>query len=386
MQQQKSLYEILGVAKTATIDEIKKAYRKLAIQYHPDKNTGDDKQEKEAMFKQISEAYSVLSDPDKRKQYDTFGTYDQGAPGAGAFNMNDILEELFGGGGNVGGGFGDFFFKMGTGMPPPHGMFNRPPTADAIEVPINIQDIYRGATKKIHYDILDRCDMCHGIGASDPNDIVKCVTCQGSGFVTQAIGPFMVTQTTCPSCMGRGEAIKPNKACGTCNGKKVRAFKKSIDIRVPKGMPNKFVHTIPGKGSFDANAQRNVDLVLVFVHSIDPAYKVDPNTNDVRIGLNIDLDELLCGFEIETDLYGEKYTVRSQKYFNPNKPLRVKGMGLPAYKSSAQGDLIINFTVEFPEDDRMLKYHPIFLTMFKKQQLDDKDGPNVINVQSHESK
>lgn len=377
-----NLYEILGVSKNASHDDIKKAYKKLAIRYHPDKNTGDGKEQAEEMFKKISEAYSVLSDPSKRKSYDTFGTYDNA--GAPPFNMGNIFEELFGGGGGLGagpGGFGEFLFKMGAGAPPGP----QPPPAEAIQVPITITELYRGANKKITYEIMDKCEACQGFGSKDASDVIKCITCNGSGFVTHAITPFMITQMTCQSCAGRGEMIKPGKECAACQGQKVRFYKRTIELRVPKGMPHQFVHTIPNKGSYDLRTNRNTDLALVFVHNIHPAYKVDYETNDVIIGLNIDLDELLCGFKIETEVYDEKYSVVSERYFNPSKPVRIKGLGLPFFKKpKVHGDLVINFKVDYPEKEQLEKYHQVFLTMFKKDAVSiPPDEPTkTLHVQS----
>jgi DnaJ-class molecular chaperone len=387
--EKENLYDVLGVPKNATEADIKKAYKKLAIKYHPDKNSGADKEQAEEMFKTVSEAYSVLSDPVKRKNYDTFGTYDTG--GAAPFNMGSIFEELFGGGGGgmsfgggggMPGGFGEFLFKMGTGAPPGSAAHALP--AEAIEVPITITELYKGVNKKISYDVMDKCDACNALGSKDASDIIRCITCNGNGFVTHAITPFMITQMPCQSCAGKGEMIKPGRECPGCQGKKVKFAKRSIEVRVPKGMPHQFVHTIPGKGSYDLNAKRNVDLALVFMHAVHPSYKINYDTNDVTIGLNIDFDELLCGFNIETDLYDEKYTVVSERYFDPSTPVRIKGMGLPFFKKPKQhGDLIIDFKVDYPEKEKLEKYHQVFLTMFKKEPVTFlPEAPNTLHVQS----
>jgi molecular chaperone DnaJ len=380
-----SLYDVLGVDKNASPDEIKKAYKRLAMKHHPDKHT-DDKEKNEEIFKRISEAYTVLSDADKRKHYDTFGTYDDamGSRGA-AFNMNDIFSELFsggGGGGGGGGGPGEFIFNMGAsgpaanafkmffgGMDPGGRGGGGPTNPDVIEVPVKIEEIYRGAMKKISYDIIDRCETCNGNGAKDPRDIISCLTCKGSGVVTQALNSFMITQMTCPSCQGKGDIIKHGKECHSCNAKKIKYYKRTIEVKIPKGVPNKFLHTVEGKGSYDLHSKRHADLVLAFVHNIDPRYKIDYDTNDVTIGLNIDLDELLCGFRINTPLYDENIELVSRKYFNPQKTLNIRNRGLPFFKKQRNGNLLVNFNVIFPEAEKLDRFHPIFLTMFKRSEI-----------------
>ena len=383
MASSNSLYEVLEVPKTASQDDIKRAYKRLAIKHHPDKNI-DNKKENEEQFKKISEAYSVLGDPDKRKHYDTYGTYDTSNTSPGTpFNMQDIFNELFGGGGP--GGAPDFIFNMGASGPAASAFkmfFNtaKQARADTIEVPVTIQEIYRGAVKKISYEVIDKCDACNGIGAASKDDVVKCVTCSGQGYVTQAINPFMITQATCPSCAGRGEVIKPGRECASCHGKKMKYYKKSIDIRIPKGVPNKFEHTIEGKGSYDNASNSHNDLCLVFTHQIDPRYQVDYATNDVLIGINITLEELLCGFQIHTEVYDDVVTLESQKYFNPEKILTLKGRGLPFFKKAKSGDLLIKFNVSYPDTDRLSKFAQVFQTMFKKQPITSSTSGNVIPI------
>lgn len=384
-----SLYDVLGVDKHASPDEIKKAYKRLAMKHHPDKHT-EDKEKNEEIFKRISEAYSVLSDQDKRKHYDTFGTYDNNSSGA-SFNMNDIFSELFGGGGGgPGGGPGEFIFNMGASGPAANafkmffggmdhaggggGRGGGPMNPDVIEVPVRIEEIYNGATKKISYDIIDKCETCNGCGAKDPRDIISCLTCKGTGVIVQALNSFMITQMTCPSCQGKGDIIKQGKECHSCHSKKIKYYKRSIEIKIPKGVPNKFIHTVEGKGSYDVQSRRYADLVLAFVHNIDPRYKIDYETNDVTIGLNIDLEELLCGFRIKTPLYDEHIEFVSRKYFNPQKTLTIRNKGLPFFKKSRNGDLLVNFNVIFPEAEKLDRYHSIFLAMFKRSEVHANDS------------
>jgi molecular chaperone DnaJ len=398
-----SLYDVLGVDKKASAEEIKKAYKRLAMKHHPDKHT-EDKEKNEDIFKKISEAYTVLSDADKRKHYDTFGTYDDSMGSGAAFNMNDIFSDLFGGGGGgmggmggAGGGPGEFIFNMGASGPAanafkmffggmdPHGGGGRGGmmNPDVIEVPVKIEEIYKGAMKKISYDIIDKCESCNGNGAKDQRDIISCLTCKGTGVVTQALNAFMITQMTCPSCQGKGDIIKQGKECQSCHAKKIKYYKRTIEVKIPKGVPDKFLHTVEGKGSYDLQSKRHADLVLAFVHNIDPRYKVDYETNDVTIGLNIDLEALLCGFRIKTPLYDETIEFVSRKYFNPQKLLNVRNRGLPFFKKPRNGNLLVNFNVIYPEAEKLDRFHPIFLTMFKRNEIQQDDVHSEDNAASN---
>ena len=391
-----SLYDVLGVDKSATQDEIKKAYKRLAMKHHPDKHT-DDKEKNEEIFKKISEAYSVLSDPQKRKHFDSYGTYDNAMNGAGGFDMNDIFSELFGGGGGPpgGGGHGEFIFNMGAAGPAasafkmffggmdPNGSHRGHSNPDVIEVPVKIEEIYKGATKKISYDIIDKCETCSGTGAKDPKDVISCLTCKGAGVVTQALNSFMVTQMTCPSCQGKGDIIKPGRDCNSCNSKKIKYYKRSIEVKIPKGVPNKFLHTIEGRGSYDMQSRKHADLILAFVHHIDPKYRVDYETNDVAIEMNINFEDLLCGFRIKTPLYDEQVEFVSQHYFNPQNMLHIRNKGLPFFKKPRNGDLRVSFNIIYPEVEKLDRFHSIFLTMFKRTaivatQADDEATNTII--------
>lgn len=362
------LYDIMGVSIGASQDEIKRAYKKLAMRYHPDKGGDDDRKEREDKFKEISEAYTVLSDAEKRRQYDTYGTYDAPGAGGGAFNMNDILSELFGHGGEF--GFSKMFFGGG------HGHHQ----TDVINVSVTLADIKHGASKKVQYEIVDRCDGCGGLGASDAADIVECRTCMGAGVITQALTPFMLTQMPCPSCGGRGKMIKPNKECKACKGNKTRYIKRSIDVKIPPGVPNHYSHVVAGKGSYDVGSARYLDLALRFCHAAEDGFNIHYDTNDVYCTINIGVDEVFCGFNKNISLYGQPRTLVRQGILNPNKQVRVKGMGLPPFKGSTQkrqGDLVVGFSVDYSEVEKMQKAQAAFFVLFKRD-AQKPDGDNVI--------
>jgi molecular chaperone DnaJ len=396
----KNLYDILLISKTASQEEIKKAYKKLAIKNHPDKCMADeDKHLKEELFKEINEAYAILSDVDKRRNYDNFGTYDTNPDAMNFGNVNDILSELFGNNFQMGGGGGGQmppgmeFFSMGPGSHSFKMFFGGPQQqftqhqhqqqqqSDMIEVAVNLTEIYCGVNKKVAYDILDKCDVCMGSGAKDPNDVITCLTCKGAGTVSQQVGPLpiMITNQICPSCNGRGQIIKNNSVCSSCKGQRITYYNRSFDLRIPSGVPNKHIHKMEGKGSYDPNLNKYNDILLVFIHNIDPKFKVDYNINSVSIILDVRLDELLCGFIKQIPIYDEVVTIFSEKYFNPNHITIIKGKGLPFFKKKEHGDLVITYRIIYPEDNtRFKKYHNVFLTMFKKKEF--KPPSNAINI------
>lgn len=372
----KTFYELLGIDKSASADEIKKAFKKAAMKYHPDKAQDENKVAYEEKFKEINEAYSVLSDPDKRQQYDTYGTYDQNAPMN--TNIHDILNELFGGGGHPmeffgnGGGMGGAGFQMffggdmpGHGGPPRHfgGM-----KQDVIDINITMTELYHGVNKNISYDILDKCDSCNGIGAKDPSDIIKCINCQGRGSIPHSMGPFMVQQP-CSSCGGKGTIIKGNRECGKCRAKGITYYSRSFSLKIPQGVPNKHIYKMEGKGSYDKTNNTYNDIIIVFHHLVEPNFKIDYSNNNVLMDMNITLEELFCGFTRKIQIYGGEVIIHSDRYFDPSKPKHIKNKGIPYFKKREGGDLVIQFNVHYPEDEQLRKYHKIFLTMFKKEQL-----------------
>jgi molecular chaperone DnaJ len=378
----RELYERLGIAPDASLDDIKKAYRSLALKWHPDRvktKSDEDRALAEAKFKEINHAYSILSDADKRKHYDLYGPMGAeqagggGGGGAHHFNMNDLFSELFGGGGGGGGGGA----PGGGGMPfgGLGGMFGgfgggeagrQDNVEDIVKVEIQLDEIKKGVSKKVHYEVRDLCDACNGVGAKDKEDIVKCSTCQGKGVFVQHLNAFMIAQTTCPIC--HGEGVSCSNPCATCGGQKMRTYKRVIDVRLPAGVPNKYVHPVPGKGSYDPSSKSRSDLLLMFVHSVDSQFSIDYDTNDVHMMLTIAIDDLFCGFRKRLDIYGKRMVLSKTGYFNPAVSSRIKGMGIPCMKTKRTGDLVLNYNVIYPEEsrDRMLKYKQAFQTIFKR--------------------
>jgi DnaJ-class molecular chaperone len=367
----RQLYDVLGVAPDATSDEIKRAFKKLAIKFHPDKQSEDNKEASETKFKEISEAYSTISDAEKRKAYDAFGIRDGSSPGGGGpgFDMRDVGEvfaEMFAGGVGGSGGMGAFAEHFFSSRPHPSA-----PRPDVIDVSVSLDELRRGSTKKINYEVLDKCETCDGVGAKDRSDIITCITCSGRGVVMHQLGPLMLTQSQCHSCGGRGETIKHNKACGSCNGAKRRMYKRSIDIKIPAGVPNGFAYSIAAKGSYNMTTKKNVDIVLNFVHRIPHGVRIDYESLDVHVSVSVTIDDVFCGFDKNLQLYNTSYKLRKHKYFDPSKESVVKNLGIPAFKTKCFGNLVIHYEVGYPSDaatkERFERYKPAFLTIFKRE-------------------
>lgn len=378
----KDFYEILGVPKTASVEDIKKAYKKLAIKHHPDKQSDADESQKKAnedIFKQISEAYSVLSDPEKRSQYDMYGTYDNS--NVDFSDLHDMFGNIFGAGmqGNMD------FFQMGPGGRSFQMFFGDEQTAsrDVIDIPVNMTEIYKGVCKKIVYNIMDRCNDCSGVGAKNASDIIACMGCQGKGIIHMQMGPFAMEQQ-CPNCGGKGKMIKVGKECPSCKGNKVMNYERSLDIKIPQGVPHNYTHNLDGKGTFNTLHNKHGDLLLRFVHVIDKMYNVDYSTMNVHMTHEISLQDLLCGSERQFDIYDETIKLINASYFNPDKPVIIKGKGLPLFKKKEHGDLIISFKVIYPNNaDKINKYHSVFLSIFKKtpvQVTEESSTQNVFNI------
>lgn len=388
-------YNILNVSKDASPDDIKKAFRKLAIENHPDKHQGC--KDKEDKFKSINEAYSILSDPQKKQTYDQFGTLDPGMGGGGApHDINEMLKNMFGGmgggmpgmgggmpgmgggmpggfqfvymdggGGGGGGGFpgDDIFAQMfGGGGGGGHRKQNPHQNCDLVKVNVDINDIYYGNNKRAEFELLELCSGCQGSGASDSNNIIKCMTCKGAGELIQQIGPF-VNKIKCPSCTGSGSIIK--KACHTCKGQKTIYVKKAFDLRLPKGIPNNHEVRMQGRGSYNPATKTNKDIVFKFKHDIQAPYQLDEHMN-VTMKIGITIEELMAGFVKPLKIYNDDMTITSDRYFNPMNPVVVKEKGIFNLIDNKTMDLYLKFDVEFIDSEKLSKYKDIFHKIFKK--------------------
>jgi molecular chaperone DnaJ len=365
MAEKRDYYEVLGVAKTATAEEIKKAYRKKAIQYHPDKNPGD--KDAEEKFKEAAEAYEVLSGPQKRQRYDQFGFAGmQGAggfSGGGAFSMEDIfsqfgdLVESWGMGSNMGGHFSQFF---GGGAGGSRQRVRRG-TDLRVKVRLTLEEINSGVEKKIKVKKLVSCKDCQGTGSADGKGGETCPTCKGSGRVVRTqrgIFGMMQVQEDCPTCHGEGKIIK-NK-CPHCNGEGVVRDEEIITIKIPAGVSGGMQIPVQGKGNAAPHGGVPGDL-LVLVEEEEHKDLVREG-NDLIYNLLLDMPTAVLGGQVLIPTLTGDVKITITPGTQPGKVLRMRGKGLPIIDQYARqygtGDLLINVGVYIPEhldkDERKL--------------------------------
>ncbi|WP_288953803.1 molecular chaperone DnaJ [uncultured Prevotella sp.] len=344
-------YEVLEVSKSASVDEIKKAYRKLAIKYHPDRNPGD--AEAEAKFKEAAEAYDVLHDPQKRQQYDQFGFdapgggFGGGNPfgGAGGFSMDDIFSmfgDVFGGHGGGFGGFGG----GGQQAPKYRGSDLR------LKVRLSLQEVATGVTKKFKVRKDVTCEHCHGTGAEGGSGTETCPNCHGSGVeirTQQSMFGMIQTQTACHVCGGEGTIIK-NK-CTHCQGEGVVKGEEVVEINIPAGVAEGMVVNVPGKG----NAGKHNGVT----GNIQVYIEEEPNETFVRDGQNViynlllDFPTAVLGGQVEIPtIDGSNVKIKIEPGTQPGKTLRLRGKGLPAVQGygTGIGDLVVHISIYVPKE------------------------------------
>ena len=357
--QKRDYYEVLGVNKGASADEIKKAYRKIAIKYHPDRNP--DNKEAEETFKEAAEAYSVLSDADKRQKYDTYG-FDGlngfgggGFGGAGGFSMDDIFSmfgDIFGGRGGgfsgFGGGFGDIFGGRSGGQ----GRHASRGSDLRVRVRLTLAEIQSGVTKKFKVKRDVQCAHCHGTGAEGGSgDVQQCPTCHGSGYVMRTQrSPFgmVQSQSVCPTCHGEGQIIK-NK-CHECGGSGLTKGEEVIEVQIPAGVSEGMVVNVPGKGNAGMRNGINGDLQVVVTE--EPDKELIRDENDVIYNLVLDFPTAALGGTAEVPtIGGGKARIKIAPGTQSGKTLRLRGKGLPAVQGYGYGvgDEIVHINVYVPE-------------------------------------
>ncbi|MDR1592033.1 MAG: molecular chaperone DnaJ [Prevotellaceae bacterium] len=341
-------YEVLEVSKTASVEEIKKAYRKKALQYHPDKNPGDKIAEEK--FKEAAEAYEVLSNANKRQQYDRFGHAGVGGAAGGDFggmSMDDIFAQfgdIFGG--HFGGAFRGFSGFSGFGgngrQPVNHGSDLR------IKVSLSLNEIATGIVKKVKVNKLNMCSHCGGSGAKDSHSSKTCHTCNGSGVVTQVqrtILGQMQTQNVCPTCGGSGHIITDK--CTVCNGEGVMRGEEMITINIPAGVQEGMQLSMRGKGNAARRGGIPGDLYVVIEE--EPHKELIRDGNDLIYNLLLDLPTAVLGGTIEIPTVDSRVKVKIDRGTQPGKVLRLRGKGLPDVNRYGTGDLLVNIGVYIPE-------------------------------------
>ena len=341
-------YEVLGVDKSASADEIKKAYRKLAIKYHPDKNPGN--KEAEEKFKEAAEAYSVLSDVDKKAKYDQFGH--AGVDGAGPDfsggfgNLNDILNDLFGGafGGGFGGGFGGFG-GFGGGQRRERVYRGRD---IRVRVKLTLEEIARGVEKEISIEKNVPCPDCGGRGARNSSDIKTCPACNGTGQVQRVVNSFLgqtVTYSTCQQCGGEGKII--SNPCHTCNGTGLVRQRETIKVKIPAGVEAGMQMTVQGEGHAAKNNGINGDLLVVIEEQEHPDFRREGS--NLLYTKVISVVDAMLGCEVEIPCLDGKQKIKVEPGTQSGTVTRLRGKGLPSVNSYGTGDLYVKIAVWIPK-------------------------------------
>ena len=380
MAEKRDYYEVLGVPKNASADEIKKAYRKLAIKYHPDRNP-DDKNAEEK-FKEAAEAYDVLSDADKRAKYDQFGHsmgpqgFGGGAGGfsGGGMSMEDIFAhfgDIFGG--RMGGGFGGFSgFEGATGAGRRARKQVNKGTDLRITVKVNLKDIMNGVDKKLKIPRLVACKSCNGTGAKDGTAFHTCSHCHGTGHIShveQSIFGPMQSESVCPSCNGEGKVI--SQACSTCGGSGVEKKEEIVSFHIPAGVTDGMVLTMRGQGNAPRHGGVNGDLLIVIQEEKDPELIRDGD--DLIYNLMLDIPTAALGGSAEVPTVEGRARLKIAPGTQPGKVLRLRGKGLPHMNSNVKGDLLVNVMVYVPEA----------LTDAEKAAIESlKNAPNIVPTES----
>lgn len=334
-------YELLGVSRTASGDEIKKAYRKLAIKYHPDRNQGD--KAAEDKFKEISQAYEVLSDPGKRQKYDQYGSAafenGDGGAGGGGFDFSDF----FGGGGS-GGGF-DFSDLFGGG-----GRQRRRQASDAVDgenlrynLKIKFEDAVWGVDRKIVVPRLTKCETCGGSGCKSGTGRKTCPRCHGSGQIAVSQGFFQVRQA-CPNCQGTGKIVE--SPCGDCHGAGRTRREKTLEIHIPAGVDTGSRLRVSGEGEGGVRGGRNGDL-YVFIE-VEPSEIFQRNENDLLCELPIDFITATLGGEVDVPTITGKAIMKIKAGTQSGTVMRIKDKGMPSLRGGGRGSLHVRLRVETP--------------------------------------
>jgi len=337
-------YEVLGVSKEATKEEIKKAYRKQALKFHPDKNPGDKKAEEH--FKEAAEAYEVLSSEEKKARYDRYGHAGMGNSGGGFSGHNMTMDDIFSSFGDI---FGDAFGGFGAfGGGGRRGRRVNKGTNLRVKVKLNLQEIATGTEKKIKVNKYNTCDTCGGSGAADESSISNCSTCHGSGHVTRVTNTMlgqMQTTAVCPACGGEGKTI--TKKCTSCYGEGIIQKEEIIKINIPAGVGKGMQMTVSGKGNAPRRGGVSGDLLVVIDEEDHP--DLIREGNDLIYNLFISIPDAVLGTNVEIPTVDNNVKIKIEPGTQPGRILRLRGKGLPEVNGYGRGDLLVNVNVWIPK-------------------------------------
>ncbi len=344
MSKEKDYYNTLGVGKSATKEEIKKAYKKLALKYHPDRAPEDKKKEYEETFKEINEAASVLGDDKKRQQYDQFGSSSfQGSPGSQqGFDFSDIMSQFRSG---AFGNFDDIFDQLFGNSAGSRGTRASPGSDLLYGIKITLEEVAMGTAKQINLNKLENCDSCHGRGATD---FERCHHCSGSGYIKRTertvFGVFQQTGP-CPYCHARGEL--PQNSCSGCGGEGAVRKKKTLSVKIPPGIENGMRLRLGGEGEAGENGGPNGDLYVEV--TVQPHSVFTRKESDVNITIPISFTQAVLGDEVEVPTINGRAILKIPPGTASETILRMKEKGLPAFNSPDRGDQMIKVRIEVPK-------------------------------------
>lgn len=336
-------YEVLGVPKNAAKDDIKKAYRKQALKYHPDKNPGDKSAEEK--FKEAAEAYEVLSNDEKRSKYDRFGHAGLGNSGNGFSGHGMTVEDIFSSFGDI---FGDAFGGFGGFGGGRRGRSVNKGSNLRVKVKLNLNEIATGTEKKIKVKKYVSCTTCDGTGAADSKSYNECSTCRGTGHVTRVTSTIlgqMQTTSVCPSCGGEGKTI--TKKCTACFGEGITEKEEVININIPAGVARGMQMTVSGKGNAPRRGGVNGDLLVVIDEEDHPDLLREGN--DLIFNLFISIPDAIMGSNVEIPTVESFVKIKIEPGTQPGKILRLRGKGLPEVNGYGRGDLLVNVNVWIPK-------------------------------------
>ncbi len=348
MASKRDYYDVLGVGKSASKDEIKKAYRKTAVKFHPDRNPGDSAAEDK--FKEATEAYEVLMDDQKRARYDQYGHHGLDGMGAGPggfgfssdFSIFEGMEDIFGDLGGIGDLFGGFFGGRS------HGGRGRSRVRRGqdlrIQLTVDLEDVLNGRETKVEIKRHERCDRCHGNGAEPGSSPQNCPTCQGHGVVIQSQGFFSI-KSTCPTCHGRGQKI--TNLCKRCGGDGLLTKARTLNLKIPSGIENGVQLRISGEGDHEPGGGPSGHLYVSII--VKPHQYFRRDGANLICSLPISYTQAVLGTQIFVPTLKEKVKLRIPPGTQPGKIFRLRGQGLPYMQGRGRGDLNVIINIDVPQ-------------------------------------